>query len=315
MLPSKRQVSKRGLKVSKNSVGYGNLYLPSEVDRDKFLLKCYQSATVSIITENSEVYENVSVPPYIFNELVFPENNLEIGSKVVYLSTPKQLRPIIVGLILRNDEYLNLKEGEFKLGKTLKGNLVEVFGNTKNAALYLNAISNKDFGGELKIKVKNKNKTAILGIQVDGNIEIENSNLFKLTSKEFKLNIIDYSKDNSGSTIPEISYKLGEGLTIIDEYGNKIQTSSKGVIINDGLNEGLAKIKELTDKLNTIEKAFNSHIKEYNSHIGTYNSHTHPYVNATTPAITSVTVAISTSSSLNLKETVKEEIANSKVLH
>ncbi|WP_165025648.1 hypothetical protein [Dysgonomonas sp. ZJ279] len=50
-----------------------------------------------------------------------------------------------------------------------------------------------------------------------------------------------------------------------------VEITGTKIVFNGGENLGLAKIKELTDKLNVIETAFNSLLSDYKSH-----NHQHP---------------------------------------
>ena len=66
------------------------------------------------------------------------------------------------------------------------------------------------------------------------------------------------------------------------------------IIINDGKNDGLVIVGKLVEKLNTLEKAINTH--------------THPYVNVNVAATTSATTS-------QMIETQQAEIENEKIKH
>jgi|GEM_PF-3159144 len=87
----------------------------------------------------------------------------------------------------------------------------------------------------------------------------------------------------------------------VEDFG--IEISKDLVKFNDGSFEGFVKVKELTDKLNAIEKAFNDHIKEYNAHI---------HSGGTINGFTDIPKPIST---LNLQSTQQSDIENDKITH
>jgi hypothetical protein len=87
------------------------------------------------------------------------------------------------------------------------------------------------------------------------------------------------------------------------DANNKYEFDATGFIWNDGTNDGLVKVIELTQKLNNLENAFNQHLLAYNSH-------THVGV---TSGFSST--GITTPDTQTLTPTVKTEIENSKIKH
>ena len=75
--------------------------------------------------------------------------------------------------------------------------------------------------------------------------------------------------------------------------------------LNGDSYEGLIKIADLVNKLNTLEN-------KVNSIISTFNGHTHPYVNVVTPAATSVTATLVVGT---LTPTQQADIENPLVKH
>ena len=81
-----------------------------------------------------------------------------------------------------------------------------------------------------------------------------------------------------------------------------VETKAKNIIFNGGDNLGLAKVKELTERFNKIETAFNSLLNEYKIH-----NHTHPQGVTTgfvVPPITS-----------NISQTKIKDIENPNITH
>ncbi len=97
------------------------------------------------------------------------------------------------------------------------------------------------------------------------------------------------------SEIESISVKIGSSTLFIKDGE---------VTINGGDNEGLVKVKELTERLNKVERAFNNFLTEYKLH-----NHTVSIPNATTLVMTPP------STQMNVMETQQSQLENTKVTH
>lgn len=75
---------------------------------------------------------------------------------------------------------------------------------------------------------------------------------------------------------------------IIAKIGDKTMTINKDeFVLNDGKNDGIIKIKELTTKINDL-------VNSVNAFISLYNTHTHPMSSGATVATTSLATSAST---------------------
>jgi len=83
------------------------------------------------------------------------------------------------------------------------------------------------------------------------------------------------------------------------------------IIYDSGENKGIAKIVELTEKLNNLENAFNSLVTKYNSHI---HITTATSVTLPVPIVGVISPTISTETTV-LTKTVYKDIENEKIKH
>lgn len=104
---------------------------------------------------------------------------------------------------------------------------------------------------------------------------------------------------------------LNENDAFVSKFSTiqKIGLDVKGdIIINGGKNEGLVKIKELTDKLNALKTSVNDLISAYNSH-------THSVSTTGTAAAQTGTAAVIVSKVLQAAAFNKTDYENTKIKH
>lgn len=80
------------------------------------------------------------------------------------------------------------------------------------------------------------------------------------------------------------------------------------IVINGGANEGLVKVKELTEKLNNLKT-------EFNSFVSTYNTHTHSVSTAGTAATQTGLASATTAQAQSATAFNKDDYQNDKIKH
>lgn len=256
-MKTKKIVSTRGL-ASMPSAGIGYLTVPDDLDRDLFVKQCFKQGKVAIVLESGGVKTDVTVASHVFNYLDFPPDNKSLGSLVFWVNKPKDNKPVIIATINKNNEFINLSEHNFKLGKSFKnGNYVEISGDAKSGALMINA-QGTDSGGNLNITVTNKNDNASLDILVRGKTSIKTiGSAFMSVTDTLECVIEDLTKDKKRTSI---KYKKGEGLTYEDEFENVIKANKQNVQINAKKIVNLGKGKEPISMGDQTQKMFDEFI-------------------------------------------------------
>ena len=151
------RVSKHPIPGRINNAGVGYIYIPPDVDDiNKFINKCFNTGTISILTSDSSRYDGVRVSKSIFDDLEFPNETGELGSMVFWIAYPKHKLPIVVAVINKLGEVLSIQNGQFKKEKRTDNGFVGIFGDANKGNLLFNIESNVDGGGNLHISVKNK---------------------------------------------------------------------------------------------------------------------------------------------------------------
>lgn len=150
------------------SSGVAYVAIPQDLDRATYINECYRQGLISIKTEDGGFYNRVPVCLWAFNFIEFPDTPQDNGSPVVYITEPMHKQPMVVSIINKNDELIDLVEHQFKLRKKYKKNFVEIVGSAKGGYIGINVDSEED--AQVFINVSNKNKNAKLDISIDGQI-------------------------------------------------------------------------------------------------------------------------------------------------
>ena len=82
-------------------LGVGYVIIPKEdnIDRNQFVEQCYRTSTILLLTSDGQQYENVSVNKGVINNLEFPEEFDQTGSKVIYGFSQNISWPVILGVL------------------------------------------------------------------------------------------------------------------------------------------------------------------------------------------------------------------------
>jgi len=265
------QVSKLGVPGNRLTAGVGFLYIPKDLAREKFVTACYKNGTVSFVTEHGERFDNVKVSKNLFKELEFPDSTDVLGSEVFWVLTPKYKQPVIVGILMRNGEFLNLAEGQFLLSKKTSAGYVEVFGSVKDGSNLVLKLESEIPNGKILIASTSRDNSGEIELYADGKTKIDSSGQVEVhSSQEVLMDVTDY--ENTPNDQLSLSLSKDNGFTYTDAFSNRISCDKDGTItlfpavklmIQEGtepiplgttLKENLNKEKSvLTDLLDTLK--------------------------------------------------------------
>lgn len=220
------------LRRQPNGVGY--VVIPTDVDREDFIKNCKRRKQVSILTEDMELIHNVRITNEAMNNVVFPERARVTGTPVIWSHIPPHSIPIITGTLDFGDSYPeDIDENSYSISKKNGKNFAKIKINAKKSSISLSTNSDdEDIKSMLDIKILSANNDAKMDVLIQGKTNFESSEEFNLkTNKLFEIVIQDKDDKKIKTTI---NYKLGTGLTIEDEFNNKIQTNNeKNIIISN----------------------------------------------------------------------------------
>lgn len=223
------QVSKQGIPGKRLPAGIGYVYIPKDIDVNKFKMSCYRNGTVSFITENGERFDNVKVSKSVIKDLEFPVSTDVLGSEIFWVLTPKYKQPVILGVFLKSGEYINLSEGEFVLSKKTDKGYVEISGSVdKNCNLILK-LDSEVSDSKILIHSVSKDGTGQIELTSDGDCSIVSGGKVKVQSSvSLEVDVTDYENSPGDQVLLSLSKDLG--LSYTDYFGNRITVDKDGLI-------------------------------------------------------------------------------------
>lgn len=111
--------------------GIGYVAIPSDLDREQYIALCYKQGRVSIRTEDGGFINRCPISVDLLNWIVFPNKIEENGSVVTWTLEPTHKQPMINGILLSNNDILDIKEHEFKMGRKYEDNFIFISGSPK----------------------------------------------------------------------------------------------------------------------------------------------------------------------------------------
>ena len=201
----------------KVNITYGHVIVPLGVDRDKFVINCFNRERVSVILENGQgVMLDCYVDKSTIRDLIFPASSNNLGSYVCVLQQ-KGKKGVIIGTVSYENESQRLKENDIRLEKFDKsGNISGIRGNATDGNLAINCI-NKINSAIININVIGKDDSGTLNINTNNQVNITSTNSVNVSSFG-EVSIKSLNKDTKDE-FTEINIKKDE-----------IYISSKGAI-------------------------------------------------------------------------------------
>lgn len=195
-------MSRQGVWDIRYPVGAGYITIPPENDtnRDDYIRTCFNRQKLSIITTDFIPINNCMITRSAIKDITFPQTPNLLGSAVVYVNDMYNDTVMIVGVLNNSDSEL-LIENEFRLNKRSKNGSVNISGNAKNTAIYIDVNSETDEDGNLTIDVRNKSNTSKVLLKVSGDIDIEATGDINIYSNSLNIDSVSDVKVDSDSLI------------------------------------------------------------------------------------------------------------------
>lgn len=231
---------KQGLSDFSDS-GIGNVIMPKGLERQNYINQCFKNNTVTILTEDQQVFNDVSINDSDLNILTFPSDVNSLGSPFFYQKLPKYRSPIIIKVLSFSTQLSSHnKENQYRIFKTSADGNKSVDLNilSEDGKMIISVDSNDS--AEIDITLSNQNQDAVLNVEVSGTINLKSiqGQLFK-SAKEILLQTVNEIGDENPSVI-----KIIEGL---------INFQTEKITFNEGSENGVLgnKLKSLLDDLIT----------------------------------------------------------------
>ncbi len=212
------------------TVGIGSVVIPTDLDRDLYISKCFSLGSCAIWVDEVGVIPDVKIGSNIQQFIEFPNTPDELGSMLSFFKTPKYNNHVAIDVIQKSDTGGTMAEHTFRLGRVSGQSRVEVFGDAKSASLMISVDTDEDDKGNFTINVSNNNKTALFNIKVNGKSDLEAENINFTAHQAFSVTVPKGETDEQ--TV--ISYTKGEGLSYSDEWGTVMTIKNKVIRFGTG---------------------------------------------------------------------------------
>lgn len=230
-------------------VGFGNIIIPAKSPREEFIKKCYNTETVSILTNNGELLNEVRIDRNILQDIEFPEEEQGLGSMLVWVNERTINETIVIAVLSKNNQTQLLNDKEFKLQKETDQGLVYISGRGDKGELYINVETDEDTGGNVFINVVNGSETATFNIDVKGNVNISCDETL-IEGTKTRISTLDTNGDEDGYI------ELDEDLNLKPTGNVNLGEASEPIVLGDKNEESLDALldgsKDIVDDLKTF---------------------------------------------------------------
>lgn len=220
-----------GAETERYSVGIGWVAVPSNIKRDDYIMTCMRAGKVGLFLESGDFLWDLPIDLDRLQKIEFPLKYGELGSCVVFVNVPKHNTPIVVGILSKDDEAQDYRDGLLKLRKATAGALAEIMIDGKNGSITTvvsrvdskapprinSLIGDKDFPAEINHNIFGTVLNYITGEQTTR------------VSKSIGW-IIDNPEEDDN--VAKISYTKGVGFDYLDEFENKIKIEDQKMMID-----------------------------------------------------------------------------------
>lgn len=179
---------------SVESIGFGYIAVPEDIDRNTFVDTCFRKKKVTIITTSGGVIDDCYITSMTLQNIQFPLESGGKGSCVVFVSNRFSTKPIIIGVISGDISSDFLRENLYQLRKSVAGTDIEIIADPNQKNLTIN-IASRDRG---TININSKgSKDCTLNLNSSGHITLtSDETLNNISYNETTDSIIDVKKKN-----------------------------------------------------------------------------------------------------------------------
>lgn len=212
-------VGKIGLNQFRGTMSVWRVYLPVDVDRDRYIKTCFMTGTVSLVNENSEFKHNVKIGRMALQMVNFPKDTESFGSEVVCASMPYSGKLYVVDVYTSSSEFYDQEENQYRFYKTDdKGGYAEL--RVDGAGKILLTVDGEEVT-ELQIMVTNKDRSGRLKVNVNGEIMVVNDGTTTIQSSQ-------------DITLEQYDGNEEDERTIINIIKDQVKIVSKKILLNEG---------------------------------------------------------------------------------
>lgn len=249
-------MNNKGIPSGNLYAGVGYVILPKGQDIETYKENCYRTNTITIDGGvGHPLFQDLFIDLDSIQRIEFPKAEREYGSPVVWINIPKHNRPVVIAVLKPDGQIIPLDEGTHKVTKVYGDNMVDFSMDSKNGILNIGISTTDETPAVVNIKLTDDKENSLYNLYSKGIVKFHGTKLVDIVSdKEINMRVINEKGEAKGL----LKYKIGVGLEYSDEFGNKILAKKDVIEFNDGSNGGLVKVKELVEKINSLENQLNT---------------------------------------------------------
>lgn len=198
------------------------IFQPSGVSREEYITHCHLTNTVSLITDQAEVYHRVPIGDSSLQQLIFPLEKGALGSPVVCVTIPLHNQPFVVSVHRLNDAApVTNKErsvGRVILGKDTSFNF---HADGDEGSFQIVGDAPQSTG---TVRLLSDTTESLLDVHVQGEINVEaDVHISLLMQKGFEVTI---GPEDARKVLQILT---DNGLTYNDDYRNQLTLDDNGL--------------------------------------------------------------------------------------
>jgi hypothetical protein len=211
-------------------VGFGYVIIPTDTDRSKYIETCLRKERIDVkLDDGGGILTECYIDRNAIQNIIFPEDNMSLGSCVAFISPRFYNKAIIIGVVSRPDETQLIDEKSFKKFVNSDSASISIEGKGKTGELFINVESLFENEGNIFINLKSKNNTSRFNVRCFGDINLYSEG--KVSLKALKSLKIESFRVEDGKEKMNSELSVSEdGFSIEDRYGNIIISDKEGNI-------------------------------------------------------------------------------------
>jgi hypothetical protein len=176
----------------RNANGIAYVFLPRDADREAYIANCFNTSTVSLVTENGEYFHKVPIGKLAIQMIDFPLSVNQTGSPVLWSNVPIHNQIIVTDVFEFKNQFQSLEESQFKITKRLNNNVAGISLRGKAGQILMSASGESEGSGQMEINLSNFFQTALFKMFVQGEILLKSTASFFVNSfNAFKLSVLN----------------------------------------------------------------------------------------------------------------------------
>lgn len=214
-------IGESSLPTDRQTISEWAIYLPDEVDRNKYIETCYLTGTVTLINTNAEVKHRVRIGKAALREIHFPVDSNDLGSEVICVTSPFSGKLFVVDAFDPITAYTVQKENQYRISKATINGFADMLIDGDKGVVQIGVRSEQD-GGIIALNISNASSTAQLKIVVNGTCVLHTKGDIDLTSFEGDMHLLSKAIQLLDGSLGGLT-KTQELKTQLDKLNNQLQ--------------------------------------------------------------------------------------------